>query len=256
MTTRAWAWSPWTLAAVITVACPAAATAQEDQAPPGVIVGQVLAAETDAPLAGAVIRLVTPPRFAFTDRHGAFALTGLSVGVHLVLVEQLGYETAAESWIVSADDESPRSVVVRLVPRPIVLEGLHVQVSRLDDRTRALAVPVRIVRRERITERAMGNARDAVFHLGYLAATQCAQRPGMSAWDWDCVRIRGRTVRPEVWIDERRAIDGLAELATYAAHDLQRIEVIAGGRQVRVYTTWFMEHVASRPGYRPMPILQ
>jgi hypothetical protein len=78
----------------------------------------------------------------------------------------------------------------------------------------------------------------------------------MSAWDWDCVRIRGLTVRSEVWIDERRSIDGLAELATYAAHDLQRIEVIQGGRQVRVYPTWFMEHVASRPGYRPMPILQ
>jgi hypothetical protein len=68
----------------------------------------------------------------------------------------------------------------------------------------------------------------------------------------ECVRRRGALVLPLVCVDELRAFGGLAELRSYPAASLYRVELIDGGTHIRAYTTLFMErvragHIALRP---------
>ncbi len=54
----------------------------------------------------------------------------------------------------------------------------------------------------------------------------------------------GRTIGPVVYIDERPAPFGLAQLRWYRPDDFHLIEIYGGGREIRAYTPRYIERLA------------
>jgi hypothetical protein len=67
------------------------------------------------------------------------------------------------------------------------------------------------------------------------------QRTGEEA---NCAIIKGQAQNVKVYIDERQATGGLAELEALPAQEIYLIESFDGGRMVRVYTVDFAERLA------------
>jgi hypothetical protein len=55
-----------------------------------------------------------------------------------------------------------------------------------------------------------------------------------------------QAVRPCVIVDERPAFSGLAELELYRPQELFRVDVIAGGAVIQVYTTQYVQRMSSQ----------
>lgn len=226
------------------------ALAQDARAPTVTISGQVVDAETEAPLPAAVVHLPELSRRVLTDENGSFQLRNVPAGEHVIMIRQLGYEPLNEVWTIGAEGVTRLEVFVRLSPQPIVLEGIRVQADRLERRRRAAGVSARVIDQQRLITTSARNTREVVLQMTGFGAVAC---PGGSTTE--CLRVRGRPVAPSVWIDEVPAVGGLSQLEAYSPGELFRIEVFGGGRYIRVYTRHFIEHVASRPSYRPRPLL-
>jgi hypothetical protein len=87
----------------------------------------------------------------FTDEQGRFAAQA-PIGTYGSVVTLLGYRTRAGIWEVATGDTGR---VIRLEPDPVVLQGLRVQVRRIERRTRAAGSSARAY------------DRDALVNTGY-----------------------------------------------------------------------------------------
>lgn len=219
--------------------CPLSAAplrAQGVPAAPGMVVtGQVLDVHTGAPLPEAIVSVPRLKLRAATDARGNFTLRGITPGAHRWVVHRLGYA----SWEQELEAEDGAEYEVRLLPRPIVLEGISVTVDRLETRRRAVATSVRAVTREQILSSAAATPLDLLRRAGVWATPCSAESAGT-----ECAYVRGRLTRVAVVIDERPAPGGLEQLAAYLPQEIYLIETYGGGTGVRAYTTWFMEQVA------------
>lgn len=243
------------LAVVIPAALgPAAARAQED---PGsrtsAIFGYVVDQSTSQPITGATVEFPELARHVITNSNGAFAVLDVPRGRVAVRVRHLGFADYNEELEVTEDAVT---VTIALGARPVILEGITARAysfgDRLRSRRRRAAVSVRAIERDRLS---MSGARDALEALLYGAVLRRAScRGGDNPFDI-CVRARGRSVRPTVYIDERPAVAGLSELELYRPDELYAIEVYQGGRHVRAYTTWWVESQARRDQPALMPVI-
>jgi hypothetical protein len=202
--------------------------------------GVVVDAETGEPVAGARIEIPEIGRATIADTEGGFQIARVPPGSYRARIDRLGYARLEETWAVEAG-MTPRRVA--LAPDPVVLEGITVQASRLDQRRRAVAVSVRAFEGGSLQRSAAFDARDFLFAQGGLMRAPCPGGIGIFGDD-DCIRWRGRVIRPSVYIDERPSMGGLDELAAYPLRDLYAIEVYENGRHIRAYTAWFMQHLA------------
>jgi hypothetical protein len=208
--------------------------------------GEVLDANTGQPVPNVVITLPALGRRALTDAQGRFTLNGIRSGTQKWVVSALGYAR----WEEEVDaNENGAMFTVRILPRPEVLEGITVVADRFQVRRAAEAQSVRVVSRDEILTTAAPSAFDVV-------ATRSGIRPMVCATggnEFNCATVRGRTVKPGVFIDDVYSPAGLEALRTIAPEELFLIETYGGGRAVRVYTTWYVEKM-SQFGNRLPPL--
>jgi hypothetical protein len=140
------------------------------------------------------------------------------------------------------------------MPRPVVLEGIAVTAGRLQSRRKAVPTSVRVFDRERLLNSPAFDLVDFVRMHGALRPRACSRR-GVNTitnqrgfeprWGGigNCSLVRGSVQEVSVVIDERNG--SLAELSMVRPDEVYEVEIYGGGRQIRVYTNWFMGLVAS-----------
>ena len=112
------------------------------------IVGQVRAAATHSPVAGAIVSLAGSSTFSYTDDVGRFSLAPVGDGIHSVLVRRLGYLPSTVEAIVVAGGSSV-AVAVELVAAPPALDSVVVR-STLAARENSTAPPRAVLSHEDI----------------------------------------------------------------------------------------------------------
>jgi hypothetical protein len=136
------------------------------QEPTGAIVG-VVTDTAAAPLAGAIVSVLSSERRAESNAAGRFELAGLAAGRHLVAVRKLGYLPLHFEITLGAGERT--SLRLRLEPAPQELEAVRVEADRIAQRLPRIAErrdkgQGRIVTGAQLMEFAkhMPNVRDAI----------------------------------------------------------------------------------------------
>ena len=214
---------------------------EDDQAR---IVGVIVDASTDMPLAGAHVSVRASDWGSLTTENGRFLLCEIGAGNHVVTVERLGYVTL-ESWVEA--DPSGDPVALHMQPDPILLEGLEVITDRFERRRRAAPTMVRAFDQEDLASSGYWSAADFVDMQAGIMTTHC----GINR----CVYYRGAVVNPTVYLDEFPLIGGWSHLELIPTSELYMIEVYRRGTHIRAYTHNFMKR-AAKVGLAPMLIWQ
>jgi carboxypeptidase family protein len=220
-----------------------AAPAEAQDARPVTVTGRVVDRNTGQPVAAARVEFWDRRLSAYSDTAGRFTIAGVPPGTHAVRVTRIGYFAADERWDVGA---TGGPFAVSLLPDALMLQELTVQVDAFERRRNAVGVSARVIPRERIVSSPAPNALELLRDRG-INTTSCGRGSAR------CVRARGHTVRPSVYVDEAPAFGGLEQLLEYRPQDLYMVEVYGGGTHIRVYTTWFMDSAARRKT-RPQPL--
>ena len=206
--------------------------------------GRVLDATSRTPILGAIVMPLGSTAGYVTDSLGRFELRvpPHPEGYELI-VEQLGYA----SLDVRLPAEAPENFyTVNLSPNPIALEGLEVLVDRFERRRRFFQGPVRVVDQRRLL-RSAGTTFDIVRREVPFARLCSGSLQEL------CAYRRGQQIRIELCIDEAPAYGGLDQLEQYDPAELYMVEVFDQGREVRVYTRWFVDR-ALRETRRLQPL--
>lgn len=119
----------------------AAPTATDARA--GTIRGVVVSAETGAPLPQARVYIDRTNLGATSDARGAFHLTGVAPGAHVLVVELLGHRT--ERVAVRVEPGRVAEVEVRLAVEALPLPGVVVSTTREAERLSSTAATVGVV---------------------------------------------------------------------------------------------------------------
>lgn len=207
----------------------------------GMVLGRVVDAATNAPLAGVQVRMSALQRSVLTDADGVFSVRGLNAGDHTVLVSRIGYRTLVSVWRVATEG---LELEVRLEPEPLMLEAIQVQSRRFDRRLRSSATVVRGFAADELRMSAHSDARSFIRSRMALASSSCGALARPSDGPQDCVLVRGGPVRTCVIVDERPAFGGWAELELYRPQELFRVDVLGGGRVVQVYTAHYVAQMS------------
>ncbi len=221
--------------------------AQQRGGEPPFLAGVVVDAGSGAPISGALVALAARNRGVLTDAEGRFTLRDLKPGSQALTVAQLGYDSLRTEVKVEG---GPATVVLRLRPNPVVLEGIQVVSDRLRSRRNSIASSVWAFDRRALQTSGARDALDFVRSRTSLTPTPCLDRMSMAS----CAYVRGRPTPVAVYIDDVPVFGGLEFLDSYRPEELYLVEVFSGGRQVRVYTNWFVEWSA-KTGRRPAPVL-
>lgn len=91
------------------------------------IVGVIVDAATETPVAGAHASVEASDWGSLTTDNGRFLLCGIAAGIHVVTVERLGYVTLESPIEASASGEP---VALPMRPDPVLLEGLEIVSDR------------------------------------------------------------------------------------------------------------------------------
>ena len=216
---------------VMLVVVPGPVAAQEDPTRP-FIRGQVVDAETRAPLFGAFVFAFGGARAVATDSAGLFALPMELANSYPVTVEQLGYTTLR----LTLPESAPREFsTIHLEPNPIALEGLMVLVDGFERRRRRHFGPVRVLDQERLQREERASAYDLVRAQVPLA------RPCSFEGESLCFPRRGGAQRVNICVDEVPLWEGARALDGYDPAEFYLVEVYDRGREIRMYTRYFME---------------
>ncbi|HEX8273208.1 MAG TPA: carboxypeptidase-like regulatory domain-containing protein [Longimicrobiaceae bacterium] len=222
------------LAAALAAAVPAFAQGARESSPVP-LSGQVTDRGTGQPLAGAYVELAGTRLEALTDDNGRFSFKRVRPGEHTLSVSLLGYADQERTVQVA---QGQADVAVALEPDAVVLEGLTVNLNVLEQRRNRVAVSSRAFDREQIRRSAAINMESFVRGPGGVPAVSCRR-----AFADACVYSRGRYEPVAVYLDEM-PIHSLEHLASLQPSEVERVEVYQHGRQIRVYTSWFMDKLA------------
>lgn len=107
------------LATTIALACAAASSLAQSS-----ITGEIRAADTHAPLAGALVAIAGSNTAAQTGDDGRFTLAPVSVGAHTIVVRRLGYTPTRVEHVVGA--ASAGRMIIELEPAPRSLDPVVV----------------------------------------------------------------------------------------------------------------------------------
>lgn len=221
------------LAGLCVFPCRAAA---QDSTSVVAVTGRVLDALTGAPVEGAVVELRDVRRKAAADSTGTFVLRAVAPGEHHWVISRLGYAAWEEDMEVADGD----AFTVRLLPRPEVLEGITAIASRLQLRRQSAGVMVRALERNEIKLSAAPDVAGLVRDRLGVSGVPC---PGAEA-EPSCAWVRGELIPVLVYIDERRAPGGLADLTYYLPQEIYSVEAYYGGAVIRVITDTFAARLA------------
>ena len=206
------------------------------------IVGVVVDAGTEAPLAGASVSVARSDWQSLTTDSGRFLLCGIGAGVHRLTAERLGYRTVTALVEAAASADPLR---VRMQADPILLEGLEVVMDRFRHRRRAVATTVQTYGEEQLAASSYWSAAEFIDSRPGIMAGPCRFRA--------CAHVRGGTVESDIYLDEMPLIGGWAALEAIPTAQLYMVEVYGRGRHVRAYSHSFMQR-AAKIRLLPMPI--
>jgi len=208
------------------------------------LVGVVVDAVTEAPLASASVSVARSDWQSLTTDGGRFLLCEIGAGPHLLTAERLGYKTVTAPVVATASGDPLR---VRMQADPIVLEGLEVVMDRFNHRRRAVATTVQTYNEEELAGGGHLSVADFIDSRPGIMAAPCRFRT--------CVYVRGGTVESDIYLDEMPLMGGWAELESIPTAQLYMVEVYGRGRHIRAYSHAFMER-AAKIRLMPMPIWQ
>lgn len=244
--------------AVLVLMSATGASAQDD-APHDVVI-RIVDAVTTGPLPGVAVWYTDRDRAYTTGEDGTVVIPKVKGRfLHLDLT-LLGYVDSRATIDLS---EAEGQQTISLAPRPVVLEGIAVTTDRLESRRKAAPASVRVFDRERLLNSPAFDVVDFVRMHGALRPSACSRRGRSSILNqggfeprWgsigNCSMVRGGVQQLSVVIDERTG--SLGELSLLRPDEVYELEIYGGGRQIRVYTNWFMELVASGRA-RLMPVI-
>lgn len=234
------------LLAAILLLLPATAGAQRAS-----ISGVVRDATNQQPVSGASIRLPDAGRFAVSDSLGRFEISGLTEGEHPWVIERVGYAR----WEAHEEVADGDRYTIGLLPVPVLLETVTVQSDRLEERRRRYGGHVRVLGAAEIAGSPGPTMAEVVRYRALLGPTVCpgTAGSGYAAASIGPLCIIGRSGRPEpvqLFIDEQPIMGGdeAAVLSVHAPHEIFAVEAYDGGRIVRVYTNYYIQHNRSRLG--------
>lgn len=98
------------------------------------IVGFVVDAGNESPLASVLVSVESPDRASLTTDNGRFLLCDIGPGERVLTASRLGYDTLR---IRIGPNPSGEPLRLRLEPDPIILEGLEIVTDRFERRRRA-----------------------------------------------------------------------------------------------------------------------
>jgi hypothetical protein len=223
---------------------PVAAQEESDQI---TIVGRVLDLRSELPVHGAHVGLTVRDYGVLTDENGRFVIQAAPTGSYLLYAGALGYETLNfEIEGVALENE----ILIRLEPNPIVLEGISVMTDRFERRRRGVATSTRTHDRQALLTAASDNLLEYLRFRDGLSLRDCF---GVGRFGDLCTLRRGQETPVQIYIDERPAWGGGAELASYQPHEMYLVEIYGRGRQIRAYTNYFMDRIAKRG--RPLSLM-
>lgn len=227
---------------------PQSAHAQEEPQPLGVerpiVRGTVVDLDSKAPVPNAMVQFAGSDRLTMTDSLGHFTLQSPPAWEYRLAVMVLGYQPTE---FVIPEEDMKRPLVIAIRPDPILLEGLEILVDRFTRRRRSFPGSVQMIDQAVLSRSTGGTAYDAL--RSRLTSLHACPDGG-----WDvCVIRRGRRQRATVCIDEVPAFRSLADLDAYLPEDLYLVEIYDRGREVRIYTNWFVEKaMTERRSLRPL----
>lgn len=199
--------------------------------------GVVVDALSGAAIPGAAVILIERAKPVITDREGRFSFPDVQLGTRTLIVTQLGYDSLRTNVEFTSADEP---VAIRMTADPVVLERVAVLVDRLESRRRSLGSSVRVFDQIALQSSASYSVLDLIMGRTGMIPMRCPGRAPVVS----CAYVRGRPTPVQVFIDGASIIGGLDMLASIPPYELYTVEVIGGGRAVRIYTNWFMETVA------------
>lgn len=207
-----------------------------------VLHGTVLDSDTREPLRGAQIFAPLSERSAVTDSVGSFEISFIKDTHYELVAAAMGY---APTRVTLPPEAEQSSTSIELVPDPQAMVSLAVLHEGLEERRRQRRTP-----RLRVIDHVELGASDAPSAYTFVRRVTGAQA---------CQSLQelcrlGRRVR--LCIDDASPIRGARELEAYTPSDLWLMEIYREGREVRVYTRWFIERVirTRRGELRRIPI--
>jgi len=238
-------WTASTCAVALAAACIAAAPAAAQRAS---VRGQVVDTRSGQPVPHAAVHVGDNRTTAVADKEGRFFLDHLRPGSRAIWAEAPGY--TGEVGVVEIP-RGPVEVTVQMQSDPVRLEALLVTTNRFDRRARSYAGSVRVFKQSDLAQMWYPNLAQLLQSRARVRPTTC--RGYSTQGRLGCVSFRGSTSMSRVYVDEAPWIGGSESLADFQIPDLARVEVFAGGREVRVYTRQFMNWASKRP-FVPTPL--
>ena len=201
------------------------------------LIGTVTDGQTGQPLVGAFVSMTGSEWGSVTGDDGRFVIPDVYAGRISLTTEQLGYETLVWEGEIGADDPL---LALAMTPQPVLLEGLQVVTDRFRTRRNRTSVSVQSYDRDALAQ----THQETILDFVAMRAGAPRARCGGNARGDICLRIRGQSIEPVVYVDEAPVLGGLDYLDVLQPHELYMIEVYGQGRHIRAYTTQFMERAA------------
>ena len=209
---------------------------------PTVLRGQVADAESQRAVAGAFVVQLGTERGVLTDSLGRFSITLIPELQHAIRVSQLGYrdlQARIPPW------GRGGMLNVRLVPDPIVLEGLQVLAERLADRRRGPFGVADLLFQDELLRGPDGSAYELVRRI--LPFAWPCNPEQTEALCMGGHTEAGRPRRVTVCVDDHAVTPDLAE-TILSSLDPRALYLVEGYRrvgQVRMYTRGYVQRLAA-----------
>lgn len=197
----------------------------------GILVGQVIDAETRRPVVDAVVRLAERGRPTDTNSHGFFTLGEQPFGIYTLEVKRLGYADYSAPVRVAGDLQ--QSVEVPISRQALQVEGLTVTVRAtrqqidMDGLVRRMDLGIgSFITADELDKRPMARITDLLRGMAGLWVDVNQRDHTFS------LEVRGHPCTPDVFVDGVRYSGSPDELDVPPAEDLEAVEVYKGRDEI------------------------
>jgi len=198
----------------------------------------VVTNDSGQPLVGALVMFAGSDLGTLTDTEGRFRLPDVLPGRVELTLEQLGYADRRWQGVVGPETGS---LLIRMEPQAVMLEGLEVVADRFESRRRAYPYSSRSWDRDVVATSPYDSMMQFVQGRGGLFLTDCRGRTSFSS---TCIWYRGRPVAPRIYVDEAPVFAGMEYLDMIQPWEVHMVEIYRRGTEIRIYTQHFMERAA------------
>ena len=194
-----------------------------------VLNGTLVDSDTREPLPGAQVLAPLSEVNVVTDSLGSFEISFIKDTHYDLVAAAMGY--GSRSVTLSPEAEQT-STTIELRPDPVAMVSLAVLHEELEERRRQRRTP-----RLRVIDHVELGASDEPSAYSLVRRVAGAQ----ACQDLQELCRLGRRIR--LCVDDTNPIRGARELEALRPSDLWLMEVYREGREVRVYSRWFIERV-------------